>query len=101
MAKTDNPATIDIERAIEIIGEKRQKDVENTIMTFDNDPDMKVLNGRFGPYVSYKKKNYRIAKDIDPKSLTYDDCLKLVEADPKAAKAAPKKTASKRKTTKK
>jgi len=101
LAKTDNPATIDIERAIEIIGEKRQKDVENTIMVFEQDPDMKVLNGRFGPYVSYKKKNYRIAKDVDPKSLTYDDCLKLVEADPKAAKAAPKKAAPKRKTTKK
>ena len=96
LAKTDNPATIDIERAIEIIGEKRQKDVENTILTFENDPEMKVLNGRFGPYVSYKKKNYRIAKDVDPKSLTYDDCLKLVEADPKAA---PKKAAPKRKTT--
>ena len=96
LAKTDNPATIDIERAIEIIGEKRQKDVENTILTFENDPEMKVLNGRFGPYVSYKKKNYRIAKDVDPKSLTYDDCLELVEADPKAA---PKKAAPKRKTT--
>ena len=98
LAKTDNPATIDMERAIEIIGEKRQKDVENTILTFDQDPDMKVLNGRFGPYVSYKKKNYRIAKDVDPKSLTYEDCLKLVDVDPKAA---PKKTPAKRKTTKK
>ena len=98
LAKTDNPTTIDIERAIEIIGEKRQKDAENTLLTFANDPEMKVLNGRFGPYVSYKKKNYRIAKDVDPKSLTYEDCLKLVDADPKAA---PKKAAPKRKTTKK
>ena len=97
LAKTDNPATIDMERAIEIIEEKRKKDVENTILSFSNDPEMKVLNGRFGPYVSYKKKNYRIAKDVDPKSLTYEDCLKLVEDDPKAvAKKAP----TKRKTTK-
>ena len=99
MAKTDNPATIDIERAIEIIGEKRQKDVENTILTFDQDPEMKVLNGRFGPYISYKKKNYRIGKDVDPKAMTYEDCLKLVEADPKTAS---KKTApAKRKAVKK
>ena len=98
LAKTDNPTTIDIERAIELIGEKRQKDVENTILTFDQDPDMKVLNGRFGPYVSYKKKNYRIAKDVDPHKLSYEDCLNLVEADPKAA---PKKAAPKRKTAKK
>ena len=87
LAKTDNPTNIDIERAIEIIEEKRQKDVENTLMTFDNDPDMKVLNGRFGPYISYKKKNYRIGKDVDPHTMTYDDCLKLVEATPKAAPA--------------
>ena len=98
LAKTDNPATIDMERAIEIIDEKRKKDVENTILTFANDPEMKVLNGRFGPYVSYKKKNYRIGKDVDPKALTYEECLKLVEADPKAT---PKKAAPKRKTTKK
>ena len=87
LAKTDNPTNIDIERAIEIIEEKRQKDVENTLMTFDNDPEMKVLNGRFGPYISYKKKNYRIGKDVDPHTMTYDDCLKLVEATPKAAPA--------------
>ena len=94
LAKTDNPATIDIERAIEIIGEKRQKDEENTILTFDNDPEMKVLNGRFGPYIAYKKKNYRIPKDVDPHTLTYEDCLKLVEDTPKTA---PKKAAPKRK----
>ena len=93
LAKTDNPANIDIERAIEIIEEKRKKDVENTLATFDNDPEMKVLNGRFGPYISYKKKNYRLAKDIDPRSLSYEDCLKLVEADPK--------TTTKRRTVKK
>ena len=98
LAKTDNPATIDMERAIEIIEEKRKKDVENTILTFANDPEMKVLNGRFGPYVSYKKKNYRIGKDVDPKTLTYEDCMELVETDPKAT---TKKAAPKRKTTKK
>ena len=99
LAKTDNPATIDMERAIEIIEEKRKKDVENTIIVFENDPEMRVLNGRFGPYVSYKKKNYRIGKDVDPKTLTYEDCLKLVESDPKTItkKAAPKRKSTKKK----
>jgi DNA topoisomerase-1 len=98
LAKTDNPTTIDIERAIEIIGEKRQKDEENTILTFNQEPDMRVLNGRFGPYISYKKKNYRIPKDVDPYTLTYEDCMKMVEAAPKAApkKATPKPKASKK-----
>ena len=98
LAKTDNPANIDIERAIELIGEKRQKDVENTIMVFENDPEMKVLNGRFGPYIAYKKKNYRIPKDKDPHTMTYEDCMKLVDAAPQAA---PKKAAPKAKTSKK
>ncbi len=90
LAKTDNPAAIEIERAIQIIEEKRKKDVENTLVTFENDPDMKVLNGRFGPYISYKKKNYRIAKDTDPHTLTYEDCLKIVEAAPKSAPRSSK-----------
>ncbi|MCR5013317.1 MAG: DNA topoisomerase I, partial [Bacteroidales bacterium] len=95
LAKTDNPATIDIERAIEIIEEKRKKDVENTLATFDNDPDMKVLNGRFGPYISYKKKNYRIPKDVDPHALSYEECMKLVEAT--TPKTAPKRRATAKK----
>ena len=85
LKKTDDPLEITPERAIELIGEKRQKDVENTLVVFDNDPDLKVMNGRFGPYISYKKKNYRLSKDVDPKTLTYDACLALVENEPKAA----------------
>ena len=95
LAKTDNPATIDIERAIELIGEKRQKDTENTLLVFDNDPDLKVMNGRFGPYVSYKKKNYRISKDVDPKTLSYEACMALVDAEPKAAPKRKKAEARK------
>jgi DNA topoisomerase-1 len=53
-----------------------------------------VLNGRFGPYIAYKKKNYRIAKDVDPHTMTYEDCLKVVEA---TAKTTP----AKRRTVKK
>ena len=93
LAKTDNPANIDMERAIEIISEKRQKDVENTIQTFENDPEMKVLNGRFGPYIAYKKSNFKLPKGTNPSALTYEDCLAIVE-DPKNA---PKKKVSKKK----
>ena len=98
LAKTDNPSDLDIERAIELIEEKRKKDVENTIRVFEEDPEMKVMNGRFGPYVSYKKKNYRIAKSIIPETLTYEACLALVEADPKSA---PKATTKRKSTIKK
>ena len=87
LAKTDNPALVEIDRAIEIINEKRQKDLDNIILTFDQDPELKVLNGRFGPYISYQKSNYKIAKSIDPAKLTYEQCMAIVE-DPKNA---PKK----------
>ena len=93
LAKTDNPANIDMERAIEIIEEKRKKDVENTIQTFENDPDMKVLNGRFGPYIAYKKSNYKLPKGANPAALTYEECLAIVE-DPQNA---PKKKVTKKK----
>ena len=93
LAKTDNPADLTMERAIEIIEEKRKKDVENTIQVFENDPEMKVLNGRFGPYIAYKKSNFKLPKGTNPSALTYEDCLAIVE-DPKNA---PKKKVSKKK----
>jgi len=93
LAKTDNPALVEYDRAVEIINEKRQKDLDNIILTFDQDPDLRVLNGRFGPYIAYKKTNYKIPKGTEPSSLTYEQCLALVE-DPKNA---PKKKVTKKK----
>ena len=93
LAKTDDPAMVDCDRAIEIINEKRQKDLDNIIRTFDQDPDLRVLNGRFGPYIAYKKNNFKIAKSVDPATLTYEQCMAIVE-DPKNA---PKKKTAKKK----
>ena len=87
LAKTDNPALVDYDRAVEIINEKREKDLNNIIHTFDQDPDLRVLNGRFGPYIAYKKTNYKIPKGTEPSTLSYEDCMAIVE-DPKNA---PKK----------
>ena len=93
LAKTDNPALVDCDRAIEIINEKRQKDLSNIIRTFAQDPEMQVLNGRFGPYIAYKKTNYKLPKGTEPSTLTYEQCMAIVE-DPKNA---PKKKAIKKK----
>ena len=93
LAKTDDPAIVDCDRAIEIINEKRQKDLDNIIRTYDQDPDLRVLNGRFGPYIAYKKSNFKIAKSVDPATLTYEQCMAIVE-DPKNA---PKKKTAKKK----
>jgi len=93
LAKTDNPALVEYDRAVEIINEKRQKDLNNIIRSFDQDPEMQVLNGRFGPYIAYKKNNYKIPKGTEPSTLTYEQCLSIVE-DPKNA---PKKKVVKKK----
>lgn len=93
LAKTDNPALVEYDRAVEIIKDKREKDLNNILLTFDEDPDLRVLNGRYGPYITYKKGNYKIPKGTEPSSLTYKQCMAIVE-DPKNA---PKKKPTKKK----
>ncbi len=82
LRKDDDPYTIEAERAIAIINEKREKDKNKTIAVFTQDKEMMVLNGRWGPYISYKKQNYRIPKGVDPKSLKYEDCMDIVNEAP-------------------
>ncbi len=79
LQKTDDPAGIEAERAIELIEAKRNKESQSTILEFDQEPELKVLNGRYGPYISYKKKNFKIPKETNPETLTLADCLKIVE----------------------
>jgi DNA topoisomerase-1 len=72
----DDPYTITEERAIELIRDKREGDKMKVISDFD---DIKVLNGRYGPYIVKEKNNYRIPKGSDPKKLTREDCLSIIE----------------------
>ena len=93
MPKQDDPADVNLERAIELIEEKIKKEREKTIKIFDQDENIKVLNGRWGPYIAEGKTNYRIPKDTDPASLTFDDAKKIIAASSKSA--APKKASRK------
>jgi DNA topoisomerase-1 len=77
--ETDDPLTINKSRAIELIEEKREIEKKRIIKSFPNDPDLKVLIGRYGPYISYKKKNFRIPRKNEPESLTFEDCLRIIE----------------------
>jgi DNA topoisomerase-1 len=79
LAKTDDPMTIVLERAVELITEKRRKETEKTIREFSENTNMKILNGRYGAYISYKKQNYKIPKSKDPEELTLEDCLHIVK----------------------
>ena len=96
--KTDDPYTIELPRALELIKEKEEFDANRTILDFP-DAGIQVLNGRYGPYITDKKKNAKIPKDREPRTLTLDECRELIAAAPErgkrwgAKKAAPAKDA--------
>ncbi|MBN2636990.1 MAG: type I DNA topoisomerase [Prolixibacteraceae bacterium] len=79
LGKENDPFEIDLQKAIELIETKRIKDKQAVIKTFAEEPELKVLNGRWGPYISYKKKNYKIAKKVEADKLTLEECLKIVD----------------------
>ena len=84
LSETDDPYTINDERAIEIIGEKRTQEENRNIKQFDEEPGLQVLNGRYGPYIAFNKKNYRIPKGTDPKELSLEECREIIaKADKK------------------
>ena len=91
-----NPLTITAEEAIALIEGKRVKDEQRFIKRFEEDPEMEILKGRFGPYISYQKANYRIPKTVtDPTILTLEDCKKIIAEA--GEKPAAKKTTRKKK----
>ena len=75
--KTDNPAKLSVERAIEIITAKRVEEKNRIIREFEENEEVKVLRGRYGPYISIGKKNFKIPKDRDPESLNLEDCIEI------------------------
>ena len=103
----DDPYTITLERALELVAEKKKADAEKLINHWEEE-NIQVLNGRYGPYVTDGNKNVKIPKDTDPKSLSLEDCQKMIAEAPekkwgrkkkaaKKKKAAPKKKAATKK----
>ncbi|MBN2520556.1 MAG: type I DNA topoisomerase [Bacteroidales bacterium] len=74
----DDPFTISLERGIELIEEKREKEKNKIIKKFENEPELFVLNGHWGPYISYKKNNYKISKNYQPSKLTIENCMEII-----------------------
>jgi DNA topoisomerase-1 len=101
LGKEDDPMTITSERAVEIIENKREADAKKVIAKFDTDPVISVLNGRFGPYITKGKDNYKIPKDRDPQTLTLEDCEKIIETVGVAKPARKPVKGATRGTTKK
>lgn len=93
------PQTITLEEAINLIEQKRKDDSNRLIKQYDEDADLQVLNGRFGAYIAYKKKNYKIPKGNDAATLSYADCMRIIEEADK--NPAPSKTGTRKSATKK
>lgn len=85
-----SPAHITLDEAVELIEKKRAADANKTLKIFDEDADMQILNGRYGPYIKYKGGNFKIPKTVaDPAALTLDECRKIV-AEAEAKPASPR-----------
>jgi len=109
LKKEDDPMTVTADRCIELILAKRQAEIDKYIKTFPENPEVQLLNGRWGPYLVIGDNNFKLPKGIDPKSLSLQDCLDIA-ADPKNAskgnrfkkktafKAAPAKKVAAKKT---
>ncbi|MFP4691803.1 MAG: topoisomerase C-terminal repeat-containing protein, partial [Bacteroidales bacterium] len=96
--KEEDPLTISAEKAIEVIEEKRESDRKKIIKEFDEAPDIRILKGRWGPYISYNKKNFKIPKDKDPEKISLEEARKIIDSGTsekkprKTKKTTPKKT---------
>lgn len=96
LPKDENPLTISFETAVKLIEQKRDQERQRHIKSFEQDSKMEVLNGRYGPYIAYDGKNYRLPKAMQSKSadLTYEECMDIIKG------AQTKKTTKSTKSTK-
>jgi DNA topoisomerase I len=98
--KEDDPYTVELPRALELIEIKKKEDAERLIKNFEEE-GIQILKGRYGPYITNKAKNARVPKDREPASLTLEECIELLAAAPergrRGKKKAKKKTAAKKK----
>ena len=84
LPKTEDPMIVTLDTAIKLIEEKRLQEAQRHIKQFDEDAKLEILNGRYGPYIAYDGKNYRIPKALHDKAaqLTYEQCMEIVNATP-------------------
>ena len=89
--KEEDPMTIDYDRAVELIKEKREADAKKIIKTFPENEDVQLLNGRWGPYLKIGRKNFKLPKDVEPEKLTLEQCIEISENQPAPRKGRAKK----------
>ena len=77
--KGTDPMSVTLEDAIALIQAKREAAENKVIKIFEEEPGLQILNGRYGPYISYEKKNYKIPENVEPKDLNLEACFKVIE----------------------
>ena len=84
LPKDENPMTITLDAAINLIQKKRLQEAQRHLKAFEEDANMEVMNGRYGPYIAYNGKNYRMPKALHEKAseLTYEQCMDIVNNAP-------------------
>ena len=92
--KDMDPLEISLDDAVALINAKREADAKKSIKTFAEDPELEILNGRYGPYIAYKKKNYKLPKDSVPAELTHEECMQIIAAQEEKGTAPKRKKAS-------
>ena len=93
--KTEDPLNLTLERAIELISEKREAEKKKLIKEFEGHPDTQILKGRYGPYIKHGKENLKIPKGVEAENVTIDQILEIAKAAP-AKKKTTRKTKSKK-----
>ena len=97
LPKDMDPLSCTQEQAIQLIQEKHASEEKSLLKSFAEDAELQIRDGRFGPYMKYKGENYKLPKGIDPQSLSYEDCMKIISEAP--TKPARKGSARKGTTT--
>ena len=97
LPKTHDPLTVSYEDAIELIEAKRKAESERIIKSFDEKPELQVLNGRFGPYIAFDGNNYKLPKNMIPADLTLEECIDIVNKQKEGGKAPAKRQYTKKK----
>ena len=95
LKKEDDPMTVTMDRAIELIEEKKVSDANKMIKVFAENPDVQLLNGRYGAYLKIGKDNYKLPKGTEAEKLTLEECLKIAESQPSTSKGKKKVVAKK------
>ena len=92
--KETDPMDITLDEAVKLVKDKLEAQEKKFIKTFDADPEMQVLNGRYGPYISYQKKNYKIPENVEPADLNLEACFKIIELQKSRAEIRKTKAAA-------